>query len=77
MNADIEGSFNGELIVTDLLALKSTAVIEGSVSVSKLSVEPGATFNASCTMGKGAIVSGEVKAPMNGQANKGERAQVS
>ncbi|CAM3414410.1 polymer-forming cytoskeletal protein [Zobellia roscoffensis] len=54
VNADIEGSFNGELLVSDLLSLKSSAVIEGTVSVTKLAVEPGATFNASCTMkGKG------------------------
>jgi len=50
VNADIEGSFNGELLVSDLLSLKASAVIEGAVSVSKLAVEPGATFNASCTM---------------------------
>jgi cytoskeletal protein CcmA (bactofilin family) len=53
VSADIEGNFNGELYVKDLLSLKSSAVIDGTVSVSKLSVEPGATFNASCTMGKG------------------------
>ena len=54
VNADIEGSFNGELLVSDLLSLKSSAVIEGTVSVTKLAVEPGATFNASCNMkGKG------------------------
>ncbi len=51
VNADIEGSFNGELLVSELLSLKSTAVIEGSVSVAKLAVEPGATFNAACSMG--------------------------
>jgi len=50
VNADIEGNFNGELLVTDLLSLKSSAVIEGTVTVAKLSVEPGATFNASCSM---------------------------
>jgi cytoskeletal protein CcmA (bactofilin family) len=59
VQADIEGNFNGELIVQDLLSLKSTAVIEGVVSVAKLAVEPGATFNASCTMkgkeGKGTV----------------------
>jgi len=55
VNADIEGKFNGELLVKDLLSLKSSAFIEGTVSVSKLSVEPGATFNASCTMGKGSL----------------------
>ncbi|SNY95057.1 bactofilin family protein [Flagellimonas pacifica] len=55
VNADIEGKFNGELAVKDLLSLKASAIIEGTVSVSKLAVEPGATFNAACTMGKGAI----------------------
>lgn len=59
VNADIEGSFNGELLVSDLLSLKSSAVIEGTVAVTKLAVEPGATFNASCTMkGKGGSLSG-------------------
>ena len=58
VQADIEGSFNGELQVSDLLTLKSSAMIEGTVSVSKLAVEPGATFNASCTMkGKGGVSS--------------------
>lgn len=58
VNADIEGNFNGELQVSELLSLKASAVIEGTVSVNKLSVEPGATFNASCTMkGKGGLES--------------------
>lgn len=57
VNADIEGNFNGELFVSELLSLKSSAIIEGTVNVSKLSVEPGATFNASCSMGKGVPLS--------------------
>ena len=57
VNADIEGNFNGELLVSDLLSLKASAVIEGTVSVTKLAVEPGATFNAACTMkGKGGSI---------------------
>ncbi len=52
-NADIEGKFSGELQVANTLTLKSTAVIEGDAIVGKLAVEPGATFNASCSM-KGA-----------------------
>lgn len=52
-NADIEGRFHGELMVSNLLTLKNTAVIEGDVTVSKLSIEPGATFNATCTMKTG------------------------
>jgi cytoskeletal protein CcmA (bactofilin family) len=64
VNADIEGSFNGELLVSDLLSLKSSAVIEGTVFVSKLSVEPGATFNASCSMkGKNALNGKEAPNP--------------
>ena len=63
VNADIEGSFNGELLVSDLLSLKSSAVIEGTVAVTKLAVEPGATFNASCTMkGKGGASMGSSSA---------------
>ncbi|MBL4606040.1 MAG: polymer-forming cytoskeletal protein [Flavobacteriaceae bacterium] len=53
-NADIEGRFSGELIVQKTLAMKSSAHITGEVVVGKLSVEPGATFNATCSM-KGTI----------------------
>lgn len=49
-NADIEGKFSGELAVEDILALKSSANIQGDVIAGKLAVEPGATFNASCSM---------------------------
>lgn len=53
-NADIEGNFSGQLIVNDVLSLKSTADISGEVTLGKLSVEPGAAFNATCAM-KGAV----------------------
>lgn len=49
-NADIEGTFSGELKVEKTLTLKETANITGDVVVGRLSVEQGATFNASCTM---------------------------
>jgi cytoskeletal protein CcmA (bactofilin family) len=53
-NADFEGKFSGKLLLTGTLTLKSTAHIEGEVVVSKLAVDPGATFNATCSM-KGAV----------------------
>ena len=53
-NADIEGVFSGKLIVSELLSLKSSAKIEGEVFINKLSVEPNATFNATCIM-KGGV----------------------
>lgn len=49
-NADIEGTFSGKLIVDQVLSLKSTANISGDVVLGKLSVEPGAIFNATCGM---------------------------
>ena len=49
-NADLEGRFEGNLNVTGTLCLRATSHIEGDVVVGKLSVEPGAIFNASCMM---------------------------
>lgn len=51
--ADIEGEFSGDLLATNLLTLKATAKISGEVIISKLAVEPGAEFNATCTMKSG------------------------
>jgi cytoskeletal protein CcmA (bactofilin family) len=49
-NADVEGKIKGIIDITGTLSLKSTAYIDGDVITGKLSVEPGATFNATCTM---------------------------
>ena len=53
-NADIEGTVSGELTVKQLLTLKETANIQGDVTMDKLSIEPGATFNVNCSM-KGGV----------------------
>lgn len=53
-NADIEGKVSGNLQVTNTLTLKATSNVLGDVVIGKLSVEPGANFNATCTM-KGAV----------------------
>lgn len=50
MNADIEGEVSGNISVSDMLTLKATAVIHGEVVIGKLTVEPGASFNATCSM---------------------------
>lgn len=49
-NADIEGQFSGDLLVHNLLTLKATAKVEGTVQVGRLSVEPSAIFNVNCSM---------------------------
>lgn len=51
VNVDVEGKFSGNLLLKGTLTLKSSAQIDGDVQVNKLAVEPGATFNATCSMG--------------------------
>ena len=65
VNVDIEGQFSGKLILKGTLSLKSSARIEGEVQVNKLAVEPGASFNATCSMGA-------VKALNNGEKTNKE-----
>jgi len=49
-NADIEGTFDGELTVSGILNLKTGSNVKGKVRIQKLIVESGATFNANCSM---------------------------
>ncbi|WP_417854149.1 bactofilin family protein [Xanthomarina gelatinilytica] len=53
-DAHFEGKFSGKLNLSGTLTLKSSAHVEGEVVLGKLEVEPGATFNVTCTM-KGAV----------------------
>ena len=48
--ADIEGKFEGKIQIEDILNIKESASIIGEVIIGKLSVEPGANFNATCVM---------------------------
>ncbi len=50
-NADIEGTLNGTINVKELLTLKTTAKLQGDISTGKLSIEPGAVFSGTCSMG--------------------------
>jgi cytoskeletal protein CcmA (bactofilin family) len=49
-NAELSGSLDGKIFVTDLLSLKSTSKITGEMKVGKLSIEPGALFTGNCSM---------------------------
>lgn len=50
-NAEIEGLIKANVMVSELLTLKSTAKVHGDIVAKKLSIEPGATFSGSCSMG--------------------------
>ena len=50
-NADVSGILKAKITVSQLLSLKSTAKLNGDIITNKLSVEPGAAFSGSCSMG--------------------------
>lgn len=49
-NAEIEGHISGNLVVENMLSLKASSSVTGEVVIGKLTVEPGAVFNAVCSM---------------------------
>lgn len=49
--ADISGVLKAKITVTQLLSLKTTAKLQGDIITGKLSIEPGASFTGSCSMG--------------------------
>ena len=50
-NADISGIIKAKITVSNLLSLKETAKLNGDIVTNKLSIEPGAEFTGSCSMG--------------------------
>jgi cytoskeletal protein CcmA (bactofilin family) len=60
-NAVIEGKFDGILKVTDLLHVKETAKIQGTITTGKIIVQSGAVFNVNCQMGNAQQPNGAIK----------------
>lgn len=52
-NSEVSGSVDGKISVAQLLNLKSSSRIIGTIITSKLSIEPGAVFTGNCTMKDG------------------------
>jgi len=50
VNAEIIGTVEGDIVVTETLSLRSTAVIRGEVRTKTLVVEPNAVFDGTCSM---------------------------
>ena len=50
-NADIAGEIKAKITVSQVLSLKSTSKLNGDIVTNKLSIEPGASFSGSCSMG--------------------------
>ena len=50
-DADISGTIKAKITVSQLLSLKANAKLNGDIIANKLSIEPGAAFSGSCSMG--------------------------
>ena len=50
-DADISGTIKAKISVSQLLSLKTSAKLTGDIITNKLSIEPGAEFTGSCSMG--------------------------
>jgi cytoskeletal protein CcmA (bactofilin family) len=67
-SADISGTIKAKITVSQLLSLNATAKLNGDIITNKLSVEPGAAFTGSCSMG--AVVKDIKDAGKTGQKEK-------
>ena len=55
IHAEISGTLEGKISVTELLSLKSSSKLTGDIKTGKLSIEPGAVFTGTCTMGSKSV----------------------
>ncbi|NDP19852.1 MAG: polymer-forming cytoskeletal protein [Paludibacter sp.] len=50
VNAEVIGTVEGDIVVSETLSLRATAVIKGDVKTKVLMVEPNAIFEGTCSM---------------------------
>ena len=50
-SCEIAGTLKGKLFIAELLSLKAASSVSGEMVTGKLSIEPGAYFMGTCTMG--------------------------
>lgn len=51
-SCEISGSHKGKSFIAELLSLKTSSSVSGDIVTGKLSIEPGAFFSGTCTMGE-------------------------
>lgn len=60
-NAEVSGSLNGKVTASELLSLKASSKFNGEIKSGKLSIEPGAIFTGTCSMGTSLNVTPPIK----------------
>ena len=68
LEADIEGTIEGKLVIENLLILREQAKVQGDILTSKLHIEEGAVFVGVCKMNTGVNLS--VKSVATSPENK-------
>ena len=66
LNAVIEGKFDGNIQVAELLNIRESAVVNGDVKTNQLIVQSGAVFNVTCVMGNQQARSGNFESSIKG-----------
>lgn len=51
-SSEIAGNLQGKVYITEQLSLKASSTINGDIVTGKLSIEPGAYFAGTCSMGE-------------------------
>lgn len=55
-SCEIAGSQKGKIYITEQLSLKATSNVTGDIVTGKLSIEPGAYFAGTCSMGDESVI---------------------
>lgn len=69
-NADVSGTIKAQVVVDELLSLKSTARLHGDIITNTISIEPGAQFTGSCNMDGSGLNPGSTNQPNVEQRSK-------
>ena len=60
-SADVEGKLHGTIEIQNNLTLKATSDVSGDIVIGSLNIEPGAKFDAKCSMTKGVAQANKTK----------------
>jgi cytoskeletal protein CcmA (bactofilin family) len=68
-NAEINGSVEGKIYVSELLSLTETSNVKGDIVINKLNIQPGCKFTGTCSMDVNAAGNGPTVVAGKPQAN--------
>ncbi len=58
-NAEINGTVEGKILVSELLSLTESANVKGDIIINKLNIQPGCKFTGTCSMDTSSFNNGQ------------------